>query len=413
MIPKTIHYCWFGKAQKPELALKCLESWRKYCQDYQIVEWNESNFDVNLNAYTKYCYENRKWAFLSDYARLLIIYEHGGLYFDTDVEVLRSFDPLLNNNAFFGFEDDRHVNTGLGFGAEKHHPAVLAMIHAYDPLLDGLHGVIGCPILNTEALTEQGLILDGKYQNLSNCTIYPVSYFNPYDDSTGRLNRTKNTFSVHWYAKSWMDKKTVLRSKLTRPIHRIFGKEKIVRNVGLKPIAKAIINLIRLYYIQLVHCPNFRFALVELFGFNVRIEVKKSSTVKLGKHIVTDGRWTLMAGDHAKISIGENVYFNENCMVSSKSSVVIGRGCKFGPNVKIFDNNHKFNRTDGVLEEHISKPVKIGKNCWIGSNAVILGGADIGDCCVIGAGCVVKEKIPAKSIVSHAEGIKIRPIEDR
>ena len=104
MIPKTIHYCWFGRGEKPRLVKTCIESWKRYCPDYNIVEWNEDNIDINMNAYTHMCYEEHMWAFLSDYVRLYVVAEHGGIYFDTDVEVIRSFDSLLSYQAFFGFE---------------------------------------------------------------------------------------------------------------------------------------------------------------------------------------------------------------------------------------------------------------------------------------------------------------------
>ena len=157
MIPRKIHYCWFGRGEKPRLAQKCIASWKKYCPDYEIIEWNEDNFDVNRNAYTQMCYKEKKYAFLTDYLRLLIVEEHGGIYFDTDVEAVRSFDELLDNPAFFGFENDRFVNTGEGFGAEPHNPAVQQMLAEYDQLLDGQHGTIGCPRLNTDALLKLGL----------------------------------------------------------------------------------------------------------------------------------------------------------------------------------------------------------------------------------------------------------------
>lgn len=226
MIPKKIHYCWFGRGEKSQKAKTCIESWKKYCPDYEIVEWNEDNFDVNLNAYTTMCYENRKFAFLSDYARLLIVEAHGGIYFDVDVEVVKPLDPLLGLPAFFGFETDRYVNTGMGFGAEAHNPVVRSMLAAYDRLLDGQNGTVGCPILNTEGLVAHGLVLNGKEQDLGVAMVYPADYFNPYDDPTGRLKKTGNTYSIHWYAKSWMDRKTILRSKLTRPLHRLLSKRK-------------------------------------------------------------------------------------------------------------------------------------------------------------------------------------------
>lgn len=223
MIPKVIHYCWFGRGEKPKLAQKCIASWHKFCPDYEIIEWNEDNFDVIMNGYTRMCYEQKKYAFLTDYVRLVIIAEHGGLYFDTDVELLRPLDQLLTHPSFFGFEDAKNINTGVGFGAEPSNPAVQAMLDEYDPLLSGDQGVIGCPILNTNALKKLGLCLNGEKQDLGDAVVYPIDFFNPYDDPTGRLNKTKNTFSIHWYSKSWLSKSIILRSKLTRPLHRIFG----------------------------------------------------------------------------------------------------------------------------------------------------------------------------------------------
>lgn len=221
MIPKKIHYCWFGRKELPEKAKKCIASWKKYCPDYEIIEWNEDNFDINANAYTKMCYDQKKYAFLSDYVRLLVVETYGGLYFDTDVEVIRRIDPLLEHEAFFGFETKDYVNTGLGFGAEAENIIVKAMIKEYDSLLDGMKGTISCPILNTQALTKMGMIPNGEKQKVKNAMIYPIECFNPYDDPTGRLCKTKQTYSIHWYAKSWLDKKIVLRSKLTKPLHRL------------------------------------------------------------------------------------------------------------------------------------------------------------------------------------------------
>lgn len=226
MIPKKIHYCWFGRGEKPKLAKKCIASWKKYCSDYEIIEWNEDNFDLDRNGYTRYCYDNKKWAFLSDFARLVAVAEQGGLYFDTDVEVVRSFDSLLNSEAFFGWENDSHVASGLGFGAKAHHPAVMKMLQSYDELLSNGAGefpLIVCPKINTEALEAFGLRLDGTLQNLNGTVILPSEYMNPYDDPTGRLNITENTYSIHWYSKSWMSKKAILRSKFTKPFHRVFG----------------------------------------------------------------------------------------------------------------------------------------------------------------------------------------------
>lgn len=232
MIPKKIHYCWFGRGEKPKLAQKCIASWKKYCPDYEIIEWNEDNFDLDYNGYTRYCYNNRKWAFLSDYVRLVVVSECGGIYFDTDVELLKRPDDLLQSEAFYGFENYNSINTGLGFGAIAGHPTVLSMRSKYEeivPNTDGSFPLIVCPALNTEALVPFGLVLDGSRQSICGVEILPVDWLNPYDDPTGRLNITGNTISVHWYSKSWMSKRTVLRSKLTKPIHRIFGVDAFTR----------------------------------------------------------------------------------------------------------------------------------------------------------------------------------------
>ena len=226
MIPKTIHYCWFGRNSKPKLVKKCIQSWQNVCRDYQIVEWNESNFDLDRHPYLRWCHERSKWAFLSDFSRLLIVYEHGGLYFDTDVELIRNPDHLLNYEAFFGFENNNSVATGLGFGSVAGHPTLEAMIAYYEKLAigkDGNYPVRGCPIINTEALIPLGLKRDGSMQNVAGAIILPPDYLNPYNDATGCLNKTAHTISIHWYGKSWMSKRAILRSRLTRPFHRLFG----------------------------------------------------------------------------------------------------------------------------------------------------------------------------------------------
>lgn len=225
MIPKKIHYCWFGKGPKPKLTEKCIVSWKKYCPDYEIIEWNEDNFKINTNPYTEWCYENKKYAFLSDYIRLAVIEEYGGIYLDTDVELIRSLDNLLRYPAYFGFETNEYVNTGLGFGAEAHSVIVQQMIKEYEKLLDGKHGTIGCPHLNTDALLKFGILKNGKNQRNKYGVILSSDYFNPYDAPTGRLNIVKQTYSIHWYAGTWMSKKQRIRSNIGRPLHRILGKD--------------------------------------------------------------------------------------------------------------------------------------------------------------------------------------------
>ena len=225
-IPKIIHYCWFGNKPLPKSCSKLIASWKKQLPDYTIMLWNEKSFDVTQSAYVENAYRAGKYAFVSDYARLFALKTYGGIYFDTDVELLKRPDELLKYEAFYGFENDRFIATGLGFGAERNHPSILAMKAQYldlAPNAEGTYPMVVCPALNTAALLPFGLKLDGTRQNVAGAEILPVEYLNPYDDPTGRLEKTHNTISVHWYSKSWMSKGTILRSKLTKPLHRIFG----------------------------------------------------------------------------------------------------------------------------------------------------------------------------------------------
>ena len=228
MIPKIIHYCWFGKGPKNEQAIKCIESWKKHLPDYEIKEWNEQNFDVDALPYTKYCYEHKLWAYLSDYVRLAVVEKEGGLYFDTDVEVVKKPIELLTScQAYFGWETNEFINTGLGFAAEAHHPAVKTMMVMYDRLVVNGNYVFdimqGCPQLNTKALLPFGLKQDGTEQYVCDARILPIEYLCPFHDATGKLRKTNNTISIHWFSKSPHGKMAAWRMKIMRPLRRWLG----------------------------------------------------------------------------------------------------------------------------------------------------------------------------------------------
>lgn len=131
MIPKKIHYIWFGRNPLPELALKCIESWKKYCPDYEIIEWNEDNFDISKNLYAKQAYEAKKWAFVSDYARVKILYKYGGIYLDTDMEILKNIDKLINSQSFTGFEDCKNIAFGI-YGSRPKSEILKMLLDSYD-----------------------------------------------------------------------------------------------------------------------------------------------------------------------------------------------------------------------------------------------------------------------------------------
>lgn len=225
MIPKRIHYCWFGGRPKGKKERACIESWKKYCPDYDIIEWNESNIDLDMMPFVRQAYDAGKYAFVSDVVRLWALVSYGGIYFDTDVEVVRSLDALLDYKGFIGFEIPDYVNTGQGVGAEKGNKIVREMLNHYRELrftgTDRTSCVIKCTEINTRIFRQHGLICSGEFQLIEGFAVFPAEFFNPYDDPTGRLYKTENTYSIHWYSKSWMNKRTILRSKLTKPLHRV------------------------------------------------------------------------------------------------------------------------------------------------------------------------------------------------
>lgn len=213
MIPKTIHYCWFGRNPKPKLAKRCMRSWKKYCPDYTIIEWNEDNYDISsAPLYVRQAYEAKKWAFVTDYVRLDVIYKNGGIYLDTDVELLRNLDCFLSNKVYFGLESAQYVNTGLGFGAEKGSPILAEMMADYQDipfiLPDGSYDQVTCPKRNTAILLRQGFEQKNEEQMIKEgIHIYPSEFFSPITCNDGNFIKTQNTYSIHHYAASWVGKK--------------------------------------------------------------------------------------------------------------------------------------------------------------------------------------------------------------
>ena len=246
MIPKIIHYCWFGRNPLPELAQKCIASWKKYLPDYEIKEWNEDNFDVNIIPYTAEAYAMKKYAFVSDYARFWILHKYGGIYFDTDVEVIRPIDDIIARGNFMGFETDPNpakgdasegsvapglglgvnpglglgVNPGLGLGVNPGLGIIEKMMHYYD----GQHFVHEAVMKNqitvvhiaTKVLRDNGLKNVAGIQEVAGCYIYPAEYFCPINVTTGRIHVEKNTRTIHHYAGTWVDKKFSLKELVKR-----------------------------------------------------------------------------------------------------------------------------------------------------------------------------------------------------
>lgn len=223
-IPKEIHYCWLGGNPKPESVLKCIESWKKYCPDYEIREWNETNLEISSNEYTSQAYEAKAWGFVPDYLRLWIVYNFGGIYLDTDVQVLKSFDDLLDCSAFIGFErgtNDKsgyYVNCGQGFGAEAGNIFLKRHMELYNDisfkLADGTYNRLASPHYTTAILEKEGL--DRKRnvtQRLENVIVFSDDYFCPKSFSTGLIKKSKNTHSIHQFDGSWFSEDEQLLRK--------------------------------------------------------------------------------------------------------------------------------------------------------------------------------------------------------
>ena len=246
MIPKIIHYCWFGLGPLPELAQKCIASWKKYLPDYEIKEWNEDNFDVNIIPYTAEAYQAKKYAFVSDYARFWILYKYGGIYFDTDVEVIRPIDDIVERGNFMGFEtgpklqlkedaSEASVNPGLGMGVAPGLGLIKKMLDFYEGkhfkfIPDGI-GQLTIVHIATEVLNQAGLKQQPGIQLVNDVWIYPTEYFCPINLKPGLIHMEANTRTIHHYAGTWQDKHFSFKE---------FIKKVLPENVLLKVMALKI-----------------------------------------------------------------------------------------------------------------------------------------------------------------------------
>ena len=229
-IPKIIHYCWFGGSELPELAKKCIESWEKYCPDYKIMRWDESNFDFDSNKFAKDAYKSKKWAFVSDYARLYVLYKYGGVYMDTDMELIRPIDDFLNSEAFSGFESPSNIAAGI-IGSKKKSVFIKDFLACYDDdknmnYNDGQMQKTIVTIM-TNLCKKYNLKLDGSFQTTDHFTVYPTEVFYPKSPSTRKIRCTDNTVAIHHYSGSWLTdiqkKRLALRERLYKKYGDKFG----------------------------------------------------------------------------------------------------------------------------------------------------------------------------------------------
>lgn len=222
-IPKKIHYCWFGDSPLGEKELTCINSWKTFFPDYEIVRWDETNFNMFSNKYVQEAYQQKKWAFVSDYARFHILNECGGIYFDTDVEVISDMSDIVASGPFFGCEEDGNglnfsvvkegqfsitVAAGLGMAAVPNMPFYRKVLESYanDVFVfeDGTLNQQSVVIRVTKLLIKEGLKNQSGIQEICGITIYPSEYFNPKNFNTGIISLSKNTRTIHHFSMSWL-----------------------------------------------------------------------------------------------------------------------------------------------------------------------------------------------------------------
>ena len=235
MIPKTIHYCWFGRGEKPKLVQKCIASWKKHLPEYTLVEWNEDNFDVSQNDFVRQAYAHRNFAFVSDYARAKALFENGGIYLDTDVEVLQSFDAFLHHTFFAGFEEKNFVGTCV-MGAEKGCALLRDYMAHYEntsyELPDGTLYSDTNVLLLTRMFEQMGFVRDNTMQEKDGIAVYPREWFSPYDYINAISYITQDSHAIHHFAQFWLPRRTRLRTALKRKALRLIGGKRVKRWLG-------------------------------------------------------------------------------------------------------------------------------------------------------------------------------------
>ena len=230
MIPKIIHYCWFGRGKLPELAEKCIASWKEVLPEYDIKEWNEDNFDLDLYPYTREAYNAKKYAFVTDVVRLYALYTEGGIYMDTDVEILKPMDRFLHHEAFSGFESNGNIPTGL-MASEKGSTWAKEMLRYYDNnhflRQDNSFDMTTNVVIITNLMKPYGFKATNQYQELEHFTLYPSNFFCPKDPETGVIHLTEETYCIHHFNGSWYSPKDKALSRIKKVLMRLIGRERV------------------------------------------------------------------------------------------------------------------------------------------------------------------------------------------
>lgn len=234
-IPKIIHYAWFGKNKKNDLTMKCIESWKRAMPDYEYVEWNEENFDLDLFEFTRKAYNEKKYAYVTDVVRLYALYHFGGIYMDTDVEAIKAMDDLLCFHGFSGFQSYDQIPTGT-LASEKGNMWIKEQLEYYNTAEFDLEDVNKKLITNVEIITnmsikKHGLTLNNQLQELKyGMRIYPIDFFCAKDARTGKINITSNTYTIHHFVGSWVPASAKIHRKMMNVIRNVCG-EKISHKI--------------------------------------------------------------------------------------------------------------------------------------------------------------------------------------
>ncbi len=250
MIPKIIHYIWLGDPEKkPKMLADCIESWKKFCPDYEIKEWNEKNFDFSDSPYAMEAYKLKKYAFVADYIRVRLLQEYGGIYLDTDVEVTKSFDDLLDRDFIVSFENEVYVETAV-IGAKPNHPFSQVLVDFYRKypfVYAGKPDTTPAPVLWTHLLKKHyGMKLKNSLQVLNSnaegesITVYPKDYFAPINYTSREMTKTENTHTIHYFTATWFTGKLKKREKFLKGVHKVFGESFFA--MCTKAYVKSIIN---------------------------------------------------------------------------------------------------------------------------------------------------------------------------
>lgn len=234
LIPKIIHYCWFGGKEKPDIVKKYIEGWQHNLKGYKIIEWNEENFNIRENLFVRQAYEAKKFAFVSDYVRVSALYNYGGIYLDTDVEVVKEFSQeILAQDSFWGFEEKNYIATST-IGAKKANKLIKEILDKYNDKSfidnEGKLDLSTNVYLISNMMKDLGFELNGKYQKKeASATIYPQEYFSPYDYINCYMKTSKNTYTIHHFYKSWLPLSSRIKGSIKKLLSKIIGGRRIAK----------------------------------------------------------------------------------------------------------------------------------------------------------------------------------------